>query len=65
MEQRFGQISLARLDSEPRLGTLLVMRDQPDRKRKVHLPDTSASNPVRHVQRIVTQIREAAHRPQT
>ena len=51
-----------RLDSAPRLGTLLVMRDQPDRKRKVHLPwATSASNPVRHVQRIVTQIREAAH----
>jgi hypothetical protein len=53
-----------RLDSEPRLGTLLVMRDKPDRKRKVHLPwATSASNPVRHVQRVVAQIRESAGLP--
>ena len=53
-----------RLDSEPRVGTLLVMRDKPDRKSKVHLPwATSASNPVRHVQRIVGQIRDAAGLP--
>jgi RNA:NAD 2'-phosphotransferase (TPT1/KptA family) len=50
-----------RLDSEPRAGTLLVMREKPDRKRKVHLPwATSASNPVRHVQRVVAQICDAA-----
>jgi hypothetical protein len=53
-----------RLDSEPRVGTLLVMRDVPDRKKQVHLPwATSASNPVRHVQRIVAQIRDAAALP--
>ena len=39
-----------RLDSEPRVGTLVVMRDKPDRKKKVHLPwGSSQSNPVRHV----------------
>lgn len=27
-----------RLDSAPRFGTLIVMRDKPDRRRKVHLP---------------------------
>ena len=55
---------MARLDSEPRLGTLLVMRDGPDLKKMVHLPwATSASNPVRHVQRIVAQIRNAAGLP--
>lgn len=27
-----------RLDSAPRLGTLIVMRDRPDRRRKIHLP---------------------------
>jgi hypothetical protein len=43
-----------RLDRHPKLGTLIVMRDQPDRKRKLHLPwATSAVNPVRHVQRFV------------
>ena len=40
------------------------MRDRPDRKKKVHLPwGTSQSNPVRHVQRIVAQIRDAAELP--
>ena len=40
------------------------MRDKPDRKRKVHLPwATSAVNPVRHVQRVVAKIREAAGLP--
>ncbi|MGC2409187.1 MAG: hypothetical protein WA441_04095 [Methyloceanibacter sp.] len=53
-----------RLDREPRVGTLLVMRDRPDRKRKVHLPwATSAVNPVRHVQRVVAKIRKAAGLP--
>jgi hypothetical protein len=50
-----------RLDSEPRVGSLLVMRDQPDRKRNVYLPwATSGTNPVRHVQRVVTRIRDGA-----
>jgi hypothetical protein len=50
-----------RLDREPRVGTLIVMRDKPDRKRNVYLPwATSASNPLRHVQRIVARIRRAA-----
>jgi hypothetical protein len=29
---------MARLDAAPRLGTLIVTRDQPDRRAKVHLP---------------------------
>jgi integrase len=29
---------MMRLDTAPRLGTLIVMRDQPDRRRKVRLP---------------------------
>ena len=29
---------MARLDAVPRYGTLIVMRDQPDRRRKTHLP---------------------------
>ena len=53
-----------RLDSEPRVGTLLVMRDQPDKKKKVALPwATSASNPVRHVQRVIAKVRDAAGLP--
>ena len=53
-----------RLDSEPRFGTLLVMRDKPDRKKTVHLPwATPAVNPVRHVQRVVAKIRDAAGLP--
>jgi hypothetical protein len=50
-----------RLDRERRLGTLIVMRDGPDPKRKVHLPwATSVLNPVRHVQRMVAHIRTAS-----
>jgi hypothetical protein len=53
-----------RLDNEPRVGTLIVMRDKRDRKKQVHLPwATGANNPVRHVQRIVAQIRDAAALP--
>lgn len=29
---------MQRLDDTPRLGTLIIMRDRPDRRRKVHLP---------------------------
>lgn len=53
-----------RLDRNPRKGTLIVMRDKPDKKKKVHLPwATSSTNPVRHVQRVVLQIRDAAGLP--
>ena len=55
---------VSRLDSDRRVGTLLVMRDKPDPKTKVHMPwATSASNPVRHVQRTVAQICKAAGLP--
>lgn len=55
---------MARLDAAPRLGTLIVMRDEPDRKRKAHLPwATEAANPIRHVQSVVAEIREAAGLP--
>ena len=53
-----------RLDGSPRQGTIIVVRDNPDRKKKVHLPwATSSSNPVRHVQRVVANIRDAAGLP--
>jgi hypothetical protein len=53
-----------RLDRETKLGTLIVMRDTPDRTRKAHLPwATSAQNPVRHVQRVVAKICRAAVLP--
>ncbi len=53
-----------RLDRHPKLGTLIVMRDKPDRKHKLHLPwATSAVNPVRHVQRVVSTICKAAALP--
>jgi integrase len=53
-----------RLDRQPKLGTLIVMRDQLDPKRKLHLPwATSAVNPVRHVQRVVARICKAAALP--
>ena len=55
---------VARLDAEPRRGSLIVMRDAIDPKRRVHLPwATSASNPLRHVQRVVSTIRDAAGLP--
>ena len=54
-----------RLDTESRFATLIVMRDKPDTKKQIHLPwATSASHPVRHVQRIVTKVRDAACLPQ-
>ena len=52
------------MDSDRRVGTLLVMRAKPDRKTKVHMPwATSASNPVRHVQRTVAKFCKAAGLP--
>jgi len=46
---------MSRLDSAPRHGTLLVMRDRPDPKRKIHLP--WKEDYFRHV---VAEIRDAA-----
>ena len=55
---------MARLDRGARLGTLLVMRTGQTNLSMVHLPwATLATNPVRHVQRIVAQIRNAAGLP--
>ncbi|MGE3626123.1 MAG: tyrosine-type recombinase/integrase [Hyphomicrobiales bacterium] len=55
---------IERLDAAPRHGPLIVMRDHPDRRWKIHLPwATSAENPVRHVQSIVAKIRDAAGLP--
>lgn len=56
---------IARLDAAERVGTLIVMRDSVDRKRKVQLPwATSASNPLRHAQREIARIRDAAELPE-
>jgi len=53
-----------RLDFAARRGTLMIMRDTPDRSRGVYLPwATSASNPVRHVQTVVRNICKAASLP--
>lgn len=55
---------VARLDAVERVGTLIVMRDGVDRKRKVQLPwATSATNPLRHAQREIARIRDAAGLP--
>ena len=55
---------VGRLDSAPRAGTLLVMRDSPDPKKKVHLPwTTGGRNPMRYVQTEVRRICRAAGLP--
>jgi hypothetical protein len=55
---------MERLETVPRLGTLMVMRDQPDRRKKVHLPwATGGRNPMRYVQREVRRICELAGLP--
>lgn len=46
---------VTRLDSQPRRGTLIVMRDEPDAKRKIHLPWNEHT--FRHE---VAEIRDAA-----
>ena len=55
---------MERLDTTPKLGPLVVMRDARDKAKKVHLPwGTAAKNPLRHVQSVVRQICEAAGLP--
>jgi hypothetical protein len=52
---------VARLESSPRTGTLLVMRDSPDPKKKIHLPwATGGRNPMRYVQREVRRLCRSA-----
>jgi hypothetical protein len=54
----------ARLESTPRNGTLIVMRDKPDPRKKVHLPwTTGGRNPMRWVQSEVRRICRAAGLP--
>jgi hypothetical protein len=54
----------ARLDGIRRLGTLIVMRDAPDPRRKVHMPwMTGGKNPMRYVQAEVRRICRAAGLP--
>ena len=52
---------VARLELSPRTGTLLVMRDKPDPRKKIHLPwATGGRNPMRYVQGEVRRICRAA-----
>lgn len=54
----------ARLDGIRRVGTLIVMRDAPDPRRKAHLPwMTGGKNPMRYVQAEVRRICRAAGLP--
>jgi len=54
----------ARLDRMTRTGTLIVMRDNPDSRKEVHLPwMTGGRNPMRWVQAEVRRICRAAGLP--
>ncbi|MEI9924498.1 MAG: hypothetical protein WDN50_14040 [Bradyrhizobium sp.] len=54
----------ARLESVRRVGTLIVMRDAPDPRKKVHPPwMTGGKNPMRYVQAEVRRICRAAGLP--
>jgi hypothetical protein len=54
----------ARLDAAPRNGTLMVMRDSPDPRKKIHMPwTTGGRNPMRYVQAEVRRICRAAGLP--
>jgi hypothetical protein len=55
---------MTRLEGVKRTGTLLVMRDQPDPRKKTHLPwMTGGRNPMRYVQAEVRRICQAAGLP--
>ncbi|OAF17939.1 hypothetical protein [Bradyrhizobium neotropicale] len=55
---------MTRLEVVKRTGTLIVMRDNPDRRKKVHLPwMTGGRNPMRYVQAEVRRICQAAGLP--
>lgn len=54
----------SRLESVSRTGTLIVMRDRPDPKKKVHLPwMTGGKNPMRYVQSEVRRLCRVAELP--
>ena len=56
--------TVARLEGVTRTGTLIVMRDNPDPRKKVHLPwMTGGRNPMRYVQAEVRRICRAAGLP--
>jgi hypothetical protein len=58
--------TMARLESVKRTGTLIVMRDNPDRRKKTHLPwMTGGRNPMRYMQAEVRRICRAAGLPDT
>jgi hypothetical protein len=55
---------MARFEGVKRTGTLIVMRDNPDRRKKIHLPwMTGGRNPMRYVQAEVRRICRAASLP--
>jgi hypothetical protein len=55
---------MSRLEGVKRTGTLVVMRDNPDRRKKIHLPwMTGGRNPMRYVQAEVRRICRAASLP--
>jgi hypothetical protein len=54
----------ARLEATPRNGTLIVMRDRPDPRKKIYMPwTTGGRNPMRWVQAEVRRICRAAGLP--
>lgn len=53
-----------RLEAAPRTGTLVIMRDNPDPRKKIHMPwMTGGRNPMRYVQAEVRRICRAAGLP--
>lgn len=55
---------VARLEGVTRSGTLIVMRDNPDPRKKIHMPwTTGGRNPMRYVQAEVRRICRAAGMP--
>jgi hypothetical protein len=57
---------VARLEGAKQAGTLIVMRDHPDPRKKVHLPwMTGGKNPMRYVQSEVRRICRAAGLPES
>jgi hypothetical protein len=55
---------MLRLESAPRNGTLMVMRDKPDPRKKIHMPwTTGGRNPMRWVQAKVRRVCRAASLP--
>ena len=56
---------VARLEGVTRTGTLIVMRDNPDPRKKIHMPwMTGGRNPMRYVQAEVRRICRAGGLPE-